>query len=117
MPVPAGDYNAQLHQTTLSNQIAIVDPVVRASVAGDSNPITYGVTFVSGALAMTGIQVPAGFRGTITLIPTGAFTGALGGVYANDGITEQIPFAKVFTAVVQRALYLTTDGNFWYPSA
>lgn len=92
-----------------------VDPVTRASVAG-TQPITYGITFVSGTNQLTAISVPSGFRGPIFLIPTGAFTGATGGTYVSDGVTDTIPIGKAFTAVAQRTLCLVTDGNLFYPS-
>lgn len=108
---------ADLGQMALrsSPQTPNVDPVTRASVAG-TQVITYNITIVSGTNQLTAISVPSGFRGTIVLIPTGAFTGATGGTYASDGVTDTIPIGKAFTAVAAKALYLTTDGNLFYPS-
>lgn len=95
--------------------LPIFDPVTQASVAG-TQPINYSHTFVSGTNQLTAIKVPAGFRGVICLIPTGAFTGATGGTAVYDGTNDTIPIGKAFTAVAQKALYLTTDGNLFYPS-
>lgn len=96
-------------------QNAIWDPNILASVAG-LNVFAYAYTKVSGTQQMTLIKVPAGFRGTICLIPTGAFTGATGGTAAYDGTNDTIPIGVAFTAVVSKALYLTTNGLLWYPS-
>lgn len=97
-----------------SPQAPNVDPLTEASAIAMS--IYYGITKVSGTAEMTTIAVPAGFRGTIALIPTGAFTGATGGTAAYDGTSDTIPIGKAFTAVAGKVLYLTTDGLLWYPS-
>lgn len=97
-----------------SPQSPNVDPITEASAIAMA--IYYGITKVSGTAEMTTIAVPAGFRGTICLIPTGAFTGATGGTAAYDGTSDAIPIGKAFTAVAAKALYLTTDGLLWYPS-
>jgi hypothetical protein len=86
-----------------------------ASVAGLIT-LTAPVTIVSGALAITGINVPAsissganptGYGGKITVIPTGAFTW-----------TTATNIAVAGTAVVNRAIEFTYDSvtNKWYPS-
>lgn len=93
----------------------IWDPNILASIAG-TNVFAYAYTKVSGTNQMTLIKVPAGFRGTIALIPTGAFTGATGGTAAYDGTNDTIPIAVAFTAVVSKTLFLTTNGLLWYPS-
>lgn len=86
---------------------AIVDPVTQPSVAGVLT-VTYPITVVSGALAITGIAVPyPAFAGTIILIPTGAFT---------TTAASNIAIASV--GVVGKALALTyvpSTGK-WYPS-
>lgn len=90
-----------------------IDPVVRASVAGaQPAPVAY-LTVISGALALTSIDLPwLGFTGTIALRPTGAFTGATGGTTTSS--TGAIGLA--FTAVVGKILFMTYDGALWYPS-
>lgn len=94
-----------------------VDPVVLASAAGVGNVWNgYWLTVVSGTNAITAIKVPSGFRGTLALRPTGAFTGATGGAYASDGVTDTIPIGLAFTAVVGKILFMTTDGLLFYPS-
>lgn len=98
-----------------SPQLPIWNPVVLASAAG-LNVISYAYTIVSGTNAMTLIKVPAGFRGSIILIPTGAFTGATGGTAAYDGVNDTIPIGLAFTAVVGKALILSTNGLLWYPN-
>lgn len=73
------------------------------------------ITTVSGALAMTLIPLPwPGFTGTICFIPTGAFTGATGGV----ATAVNKPIAVAFTAVVGKALFLTysNQSGMWHPS-
>lgn len=89
-----------------------VDPIVRPSAVAMTQPVAY-LTVVSGALAMTTIDLPfIGFTGTIAFRPTGAFTGATGGVTTST--TGAIGLA--FTAVVGKILFLTYDGALWYPS-
>lgn len=96
-------------------QLPIWAPTPLASAAG-LNVINYAYTVVSGTNAMTLIKVPAGFRGSIALIPTGAFTGATGGTAAYDGVNDTIPIGLAFTAVVGKVLWMTTNGLLWYPS-
>lgn len=89
-----------------------VDPIVRPSAVAMTQPVAY-LTVVSGALAMTTIDLPfIGFTGTIAFRPTGAFTGATGGTTTST--TGAIGLA--FTAVVGKILFLTYDGALWYPS-
>jgi hypothetical protein len=54
----------------------------------------------------------------LALRPTGAFTGATGGAlaYSADGLTEDIPIGLAFTAVVNRALILVSNGLLVYPN-
>ncbi len=117
---PDGLYHVVEPQAMLpvSNKLGSnVNGVVLASFAGVTNPISAFITYVSGTNQMTAVQVPAGFRGLIVLIPSGAFTGATGGAYASDGVTDTIPIGKAFTAVAQRALILVIDGLLAYPIA
>jgi hypothetical protein len=71
---------------------------------------TKSITFISGTAAVVTITAIAPFTtggGTITLIPTGAFTWTTAGNIAVAG-----------TAVVNRALTMTYDSTTtkWYPS-
>ena len=71
---------------------------------------TKGITFISGTAAVVTITADADVSstgGTITLIPTGAFTWTTAGNIAVAG-----------TAVVSRALTMTYDSGTskWYPS-
>jgi hypothetical protein len=71
---------------------------------------TKSITFISGTAAVVTITVPASFAaagGSITLIPTAAFTWTTAGNIAVAG-----------TAVVSRALTMTYDSGTakWYPS-
>lgn len=88
----------------------MVNPNTQASVAGILT-VTYPITVVSGALAVTGITVPyPGFQGRITLLPTGAFTWTA--VAASTGI------ALAGTAVIGKMLdfvYNPVTAR-WYPS-
>lgn len=86
-----------------------------ASAAGLIAEPTAYLTTVSGALAITLIPIPyPGFSGTIAFRPTGAFTGATGGV----ATATNKPIGLAFTAVVGRILFLTYDptSGLWYPS-
>lgn len=95
-----------------------VNPITQASAASLANVISAYMTKISGTAAITGFRIPRGFRGTFTIIPTGAFTGVTGGAlaYSSDGLTEDIPIGLAFTAVVGRTLSFTTDGLLCYPS-
>lgn len=112
----AADYPAAMNPVS-SKLASNVNPVVVASAATLVNPLTYFVTNISGTAAMTGVQVPSGFRGIVAIIPAGACTGVTGGTYASDGTTDSIPFGKAFTAVAQRALLFVIDGLLAYPIA
>jgi hypothetical protein len=75
-----------------------------------SNEYTKQITFISGTTAVVTITAAAPISaggGTITLIPTGAFTWTTAGNIAVAG-----------TAVVSRALTMTYDVTTtkWYPS-
>ena len=86
------------------------------SAAGVQNVPTAYITTMSGALAATLIPLPwPGFAGTICFIPTGAFTGATGGV----ATAVNKPIALAFTAVVGRAMLLTysAQSGMWHPHA
>jgi len=93
---------------------------IGASVAGAAslaNPITSAITPVSGANALTGFRLPRGFRGVFVVIPAGACTGATGGTLAYDDTndTEDIPFAKAWAAVANKAMLFVSDGALIYP--
>jgi hypothetical protein len=95
---------------------SIENPVVVASVAGANAAPTALITTMSGALAINLLSLPwPGFAGTVIIIPTGAFTGATGGV----ATPTQKPIALAFTAVVGRALALTYSNvsGMWHPHA
>jgi hypothetical protein len=107
-------YNVLVSIAALPQNFATAAPTV-ASVAGLIT-LTAPVTIVSGALAITGINVPpslsfgttpAGYGGRLTIIPTGAFTW-----------TTATNIAVAGTAVVGKALDFTYDSvtNKWYPS-
>lgn len=100
-------------------QAPVINPLVQASAASLANTIAYAFTYVSGAAAITGFRLPRGFRGIFCIIPAAAVTGVTGGVlaYSADGLTEDIPLGKAFTAVAQRALLFVTDGLLVYPTA
>lgn len=101
-----------------NNQVSNANPVTLASAAGVANEVQYAITKVSGTAAMTAVRVPKGFRGTIALIPTAAFTGATGGA-ADLAQTsyDQFPIGLAFTAVVGKTLFLTLGpDNLLYPS-
>ena len=104
---------------TGSPQAPNINSAVQASAASLVNVIANGVTYVSGTNAMTGFRLPRGFRGLFCIIPSGACTGATGGTlaYSSDGLTEDIPIGKAFTAVANRALLLVSDGALVYPFA
>ena len=86
-----------------------------ASAAGVIAEPTAYLTVVSGALAITLIPLPyPEFSGTIAFRPTGAFTGATGGV----ATAVNKPIGLAFTAVVGKILLLTYDptSGLWYPN-
>lgn len=71
---------------------------------------------VSGTTEITLITLPYdGFEGVIWLIPTGAFTGATGGVAS--GLSK--PIGKAFTAIAAVAfpIVYSKDAGLWYPAA
>lgn len=76
------------------------------SFAGEITP-TGPIFHVSGTDAITGIAVPGGFSGQITIIPDGIFTWTTAGNIALAG-----------TAVVSKAIIFTYDSStkMWYPS-
>lgn len=93
-------------------QFGVVDPVTAASAATMPAPKAR-VTTVSGTAQITLIPLPwTGFTGTISYIPTGAFTGATGG----SATAVNKPVGLAFTAVIGKVLELTFDGTLWYPS-
>ena len=93
----------------------IEDPVIVPSAAGLMPAPRALITTVSGTAAITLIPLPwPGFSGKIILIPTGAFTGATGGVATADNK----PIGLAFTAVVGKPLELlySQRAGLWYPS-
>lgn len=84
--------------------VGIGTPV--ASLAGAITP-TGPIFHVTGVAAITGINVPAGFSGQITVIPDGIFTWTTAGNIFLAG-----------TAVVGKAIIFTYDSTTkkWYPS-
>lgn len=86
-----------------------------ASAAGVIASPTHYIHIVSGAEEVTLIPLPyPNFAGTIALQPTGAFTGATGGV----ATSVNKPIGLAFTAVVGKTLFLTyvPSAGLWYPS-
>jgi len=91
---------------------AVIGTTAAASTIASAATIapTKDITFISGTAAVVTITAIAPFTtggGTITLIPTGAFTWTTAGNIAVAG-----------TAVVNRALTMTYDSatTKWYPS-
>lgn len=92
----------------LIEQIASADTSTNGGTIASATSINpkSSIVFVSGTAAIATITVPYfGFAGTITLIPTGAFTTTTAG-----------NIAIATTAVVGRALTMTILGSTWYPS-
>lgn len=92
----------------LLGQIASADTTSDNGTLASSTTINpkANVVFVSGTAAIQNITVPYfGFGGSITLIPTGAWTTITGG---NIAIAS--------TAVVGKAMTMTIVGSTWYPS-
>ena len=94
-----------------STSMVMVTPTAAPTIASATTiaPTTQ-ITFISGVAAVVTITAPAPISaggGTITLIPTGAFTWTAAGNIAVLG-----------TAVVSRALTMTFDVTTtkWYPS-
>jgi hypothetical protein len=74
------------------------------------------ITRVSGTTEITLITLPyEGFEGVLWLIPTGAFTGATGGVAS--GLSKAI--GKAFTAIASVAFPIVycKETGLWYPVA
>ena len=110
------DFLAFQSPGTPSKWPSIENLTVVPSAAGLQPVPTGYITTVSGALAATLIPLPwPGFQGTICFIPTGAFTGATGGV----ATAVNKPIALAFTAVVGRAMLLTYSqvSGMWHPHA
>jgi len=103
--VDAGDFFYNKYAT---GQNRIIGPDV-ASLAGVLTPPPgYPYFRVTGALALTGINLPfVGFAGSIYIMPTGAFTWTAAGNIAVAG-----------TAVVSRLLefFYNPVTSKWYPS-
>jgi hypothetical protein len=114
--MPEQDFLAFQSPGTPLKWPSIENPVTVASAAGLNPAPSAYLTTVSGALAMTLIPLPwPGFAGTVCFIPTGAFTGATGGV----ATATDKPIALAFTAVPQRAMLLTYSpkSGMWHPHA
>lgn len=91
--------------------LGVVDPVTVAS-ANDMPAPRARISTVSGSTQINTIALPwPGFTGSISYIPTGAFTGATGG----SATDTKKAVGKAFTAVVGKVLTLTFDGTLWYP--
>jgi hypothetical protein len=85
----------------------LVDPDTLASAAGLFVP-AFPITVISGTEEFTGITIPyASFQGSITVLPTGAFTW-----------TAATNIAVLGTAVDKVALTFTYNPvtEKWYPS-
>lgn len=74
----------------------------------------YFATKSTGTNAMTGLKVPAGFRGLVCLLPSDAANGATGGAYSTDGVQDSIPFKRTWTATANSAVLFFCDGDFLY---
>lgn len=95
---PWGSVFGKWHSSTLGANLA----------SGATITPTTSIHHVTGTSAVDTIataNLPTGFRGTIILIPNGAFTWTTGGNIALAG-----------TAVVSKALHMTWNGTSWYPS-
>jgi hypothetical protein len=114
LPVANGGTGLGTGSSTVTNLqysglIATTAAAPTIASATTINPVK-SITFVSGTTAVVTITAPGPIAtggGTITLIPTGAFTWTTAGNIAVAG-----------TAVVSRALTLTFDVTTtkWYPS-
>lgn len=92
-----------------------IEGVTIASAAGLIAGVTHYLHTISGTAAITLIPIPYdGFAGTIAVRPTGAFTGATGGV----ATATNKPVGLNFTAVTGKILFLTyfPSTGLWYPS-
>ena len=85
----------------------LTDVQIGAAVASAATITASNRVFhVTGTTQITTINPPALFNyPSITIIPDGAFTTTTGGNIALGS-----------TAVVNKALTLTWDGTYWYPS-
>lgn len=109
--MPATDFGA-LSELGINPGGTIIGPII-ASVAGAIAAPTAKIHHISGTLAITLIPVPyVGFQGTLIFIPDAIFTLATGGAQAGNNY----PIGLAATAVVGKAMHLTFDGSFWYPS-
>jgi hypothetical protein len=111
-----GDFSGRMYDclgVTSAGQYVLVSeagpPVLGSAVASVAGVITpTGTAFVvSGALAITGITLPAGFApgNSIYIIPSGTFTW-----------TTATNIAIAGTAVVNKTLIFTWSGSKWIPS-
>lgn len=93
-----------LNITLQNTSSATTTAIASAATIGIENA---GQIFhVSGTTAINTIEVPlTSFRGTVTIIPDGAFT-----------LTTAGNIGKASTAVVGQAMTLHYDGVKWYPS-
>lgn len=73
--------------------------------AGTTLTVTNHIHSVGGTAAIRNINAPAGFTGTVVLLPTASWTTVTGG-----------NIASATTAVVGKALHMTFDGTQWHPS-
>lgn len=101
-------YNSSnvLTNTNVLANSSIVKLDTLASASTLSTVEVGNLIYVSGTTAINTISPPyESFRGSLTFIPTGAFTTTTAG---------NIKIAS--TAVVGKALTMIYDGTFWYPS-
>jgi hypothetical protein len=92
--------NTTLHNTSSATTTAI------ASASTISIESSQQIFHVSGTAAIATINAPlTSFRGSVTIIPDGAFT-----------LTTAGNIGKASTAVVGQAMTLHYDGVKWYPS-
>jgi hypothetical protein len=108
------------YPAAMNSQASALSPNVGpaiASAASLANSIVAFLTPVTGTNAMTGFRLPRGYRGLFVLQPSGASSGATGGVlaYSADGLTEDIPISVGFACATQKAVPLVTDGLKCWP--
>ena len=129
-PIQLGAYSLWIQDATGQLRIKLGTPASDSDgmvVGGGAFLETYGgvvasaatitptaETFsMSGTASVSLITLPwVGFVGTITIIPTGAFTLATGGAQAGNNY----PITNASTAVVGKAMILAFDGAHWNAS-
>ncbi len=97
---------SQIWALWLSNLKALNATVGIAIASGATITPSGDIFHVTGTSTINTINLPyPGFKGSITIIPDGAFT---------TGTSGNIALAS--TAVVKKALIMTFDGTSWFPS-